>query len=364
MTPATPPAKTLTATPVPDATADDDPFASIPAKFRAHLSENHIIFNLVVGPDGTAKDGGDALDPLPKAKRGKGSPGYRWVHAQCYHPQTRAWMTSDATIDTVAERNLLADDSRPRTIAHDDDILINLRGVNLNPGSEPEDMIGIRFFIEPTRVTSVERRPLKATRDMAETLLSQGAPLTPGGFIARFALAIIDRMNPTIADLNEQVDELEEKIDDMEADASRDRLAELRRESILLRRYLAPQRDALNTLALQNMEWITEDDRLRLREAADQATRITEELEALRERCAIVNDGLVDKRAEEMNRNMMILSVVAAIFLPLGLISGMMGINVGGMPWVESDMGFWIVTGIVVAIGIVQLFVFRALKWL
>jgi len=59
-------------------------------------------------------------------------------------------------------------------------------------------------------------------------------------------------------------------------------------------------------------------------------------VDAVRERCAIVKDQITDMRAEQMNKNMMILSVVAAIFLPLGLISGMMGINVGGMPWVEN----------------------------
>ena len=314
-----------------------------------------VLYDIDVAPDGSCAA---ATETLPREA------GYKWLHLDANVDGIQEWMAQDPTVDSIAERNLLAQDSRPRTIAHEDDILINLRGVNLNPGSEPEDMIGIRLFIEPTRITSVERRALKATRDMADVARTQGLPATPGGFIARFALALIDRMNPTIADLNEQVDELEEKIDDMSADAGRDTLAELRRESILLRRYLAPQRDALNTLSLQNMAWITEDDRLRIREAADQATRITEELEAIRERCAIVHDGLVDKRSEEMNRNMMILSVVAAIFLPLGLISGMMGINVGGMPWVESDNGFWIVTGIVVAIGLVQLWIFRLLKWL
>ena len=315
------------------------------------------LFHFHVRPDGQAEIDTDG-PCLPREA------GYSWVHLDALDPATRAWMEADPTIDRVAERNLLADDSRPRTIAHEDDVLINLRGVNLNPGSEPEDMIGIRFFIEPTRVTSVERRALKATRDIAERMKTQPMPPTPGGFIALFALAMIDRMNPTITDLNEQVDELEEKIGDMEADAGRDTLAELRRESILLRRYLAPQRDALNTLSLQTVDWIREEDRLRIREAADQATRITEELEAIRERCAIVHDGLVDKRAEEMNRNMMVLSVVAAIFLPLGLLSGMMGINVGGMPWVEDGNGFWYVTAIVVAVGLIQLWVFRMLKWL
>jgi len=69
-------------------------------------------------------------------------------------------------------------------------------------------------------------------------------------------------------------------------------------------------------------------------------------------------------RAEEMNRNMMILSVVAAIFLPLGLISGMFGINVGGMPWTENASGFWMVTIIVFIIAFIQLIAFKILKWI
>jgi len=101
-----------------------------------------------------------------------------------------------------------------------------------------------------------------------------------------------------------------------------------------------------------------------VREAADQATRVNEELDAVRERCAIVKDQLTDQRAEQMNRNMMLLSVVAAIFLPLGLISGMMGINVGGMPWTENGMGFWYVTAIIIAIGVVQMIIFKLMKWI
>ncbi|WP_371396282.1 zinc transporter ZntB [Fretibacter rubidus] len=289
---------------------------------------------------------------------------YVWLHFDALHADTRTWLTADVDVDNVATRTLLADDSRPRTIVHDDAILMNLRGVNLNPGAAPEDMVGIRFFIQEDRVISVERRPLRATRDMAERLQRHNAPVTTGTFLANFALMLTERMNPTIIEINEQVDALEEQIDDPKNWLDVSKLSELRRESILLRRYMAPQRDALNSLTLQNVDFITDDDRLRVREAADQATRVNEELDAVRERCAIVKDQLTDQRAEQMNRNMMLLSVVAAIFLPLGLISGMMGINVGGMPWVENGNGFWYVTAIVVVIGLIQLLIFRLLKWL
>lgn len=290
--------------------------------------------------------------------------GYDWYHLSRNDPGVAAIMEADPDLDKIAERTLLADDSRPRTILRDHDVLINLRGVNLNPGSEPEDMIAVRFFIQPTRIVSVEKRQLKATRDLAKRLDSQPAPPTPGGFIAMYAQTLIDRMIPTITDLNEQVDDLEEKIDTGKSDAARPIVAELRREAIMLRRYLAPQRDALNSLSQQKLPWISSDDQLRLRDSADQATRVTEELDAVRERCAIVKDQLTDMRAEQMNDNMMILAVLSAIFLPLGLMSGMMGINVGGMPWVENGMGFWYVTMIVVGIGIVQMIVFKILKWI
>lgn len=318
-----------------------------------------ILFAFEIDKDGVARD----IQP-PKFNDHPPEGHYMWLHFDALDPATRAFLTADVDVDNVATRNLLTEDSRPRTIAHDDAIMINLRGVNLNEGSEPEDMIGIRFFIQNDRIISVERRPLKATRDIAQRMRVGTPPKTTGGFIANFALTIIERMNPTIIELNEEVDALEEQLDSPAGLTNPSALSELRRQAILLRRYVAPQRDALSALSLHQVDFISEDDRVRIREAADQATRVNEELEAIRERCAIVKDQLTDQRAEQMNRNMMLLSVVAAIFLPLGLLSGMMGINVGGMPWVEDSNGFWYVTGIVIFIGLIQLLLFRLLKWI
>lgn len=293
--------------------------------------------------------------------------GYYWYHFDRNNPETQTLLHGDEGVDVIATRTLLAADTRPRTIVRGQDVLINLRGVNLNEGAQPEDMIPLRFFIQAGRVTSCNGQSLKAITDMVERLETQTVSKTPGGFIASFALAIIDRMNPTITDLNERVDELEELIDGggrTRHETARSKVAKLRREAIMLRRYLAPQKDALTTLSQQQLPWISGDDQLRLRDAADQATRVAEELDAVRERCAIVKDQLTDFRAEQMNQNMMILSVVAAVFLPLGLVSGMMGVNVGGMPWLENDMGFWYVTGIVTVIGGGLMGLFRLLRWI
>jgi len=319
----------------------------------------HILDIWHISKSGTAKRlPSKGLDHnLPKS-------GYLWIHLDAHDPATETFLIDDPNIDTLATETLMAGDSRPRTIPHEDILLVNLRGVNLNEGSDIVDMIGIRFYVSATRVISVARRPLKATEDITIQLKTQTSPQTTGGFMAWYALTLCERMGPTITELTEKVDTLEDQGDTNIEDLNRKDLSDLRRDVIGLKRYLAPQRDALNTLTLQNLKWISERDRLQIRSAADQTTRITEELDAVRERCAVIRDQFMDQRAETMNRNMMLLSIVAAIFLPLGLISGMMGINVGGMPWVESEHGFWYVTGIVTLIGIIQLIIFKILKWL
>lgn len=311
-------------------------------------------------------DKAGAAKPLKSEAMEKPAPetGYQWIHLNALDPASEKWMTADPEIDSYACETMMSGDSRPRTIAHEDILLVNLRGVNLNEGSDVVDMVGIRFFVSKSRIISVERRPLRATADIAAQLKSGSAPKTPGGFMAWFALTMCERMGPTITELGTEVDMLEDQGDDDIDSLDRMALASLRRDVIGLKRYLAPQRDALNTLSLQNQNWITERDRLQIRSATDQTTRITEELDSIRERCAVIRDQIMDQRSETMNRNMMVLSVVAAIFLPLGLISGMMGINVGGMPWVDNGMGFWWVTGIVIGTGLLQLLIFKFLKWL
>jgi zinc transporter len=141
----------------------------------------------------------------------------------------------------------------------------------------------------------------------------------------------------------------------------RGELADIRRVSIVLRRYMFPQRDALSTLEIEDLPWITGHDRSRLREATERMTRLGEELDAIRDRAQVVHDMLMDMRAEVMNRQMLLLSVVAAIFLPLGLITGLLGINVGGIPGTEYPWAFWVVCFLLVLIGSAQLWLFRRL---
>ncbi|MCD8493842.1 MAG: zinc transporter ZntB [Alphaproteobacteria bacterium] len=283
---------------------------------------------------------------------------FAWVHLNRDDPASLEWLKSCGLEPLVLEA-LTADDTRPRCTTYEDGVILNLRGVNLNPGAEPEDMISVRLWVEEKRVIGVWLRPLRAVRDMFDAIDRHQAPVSAGDLIAKLALRLADRAEPTVASLNEQIDALEEMALDSEAHIERGPLSDIRRTAIVLRRFMFPQRDALSTLEIEDLKWLSERDRSRLREAADRVTRLGEELDTIRDRAQIIHEQIMDKRAESMNQNMLVLSIVAAIFLPLGLLTGLLGVNVAGIPGSENHWAFLIVCGLLVLMALGQIWVFK-----
>lgn len=289
--------------------------------------------------------------------------GFVWVHLNLEGEKTRGWLTGKSGLPEIVVEALTYDEVRPRCTPLGDGLLINLRGVNLNPGADPEDMVAVRIYIDAQRVLTVRRRRMMAVQDIRDRLAAGQGPIDACDFLVELATRLVERMGPVIADLDDEIDALEDKAI---ADAHAGLRAELwqsRRVAIELRRYIAPQRDAMARLVTERVSWIDAQAGQRLREVADRITRYVEDLDAARERAAIIQDELTTRLAETMNRNMYMLSIIAAIFLPLSLLTGLLGINVGGIPGVEWKWAFTIVAVGVLVIGIAGFLLMRRLRW-
>ncbi len=298
------------------------------------------------------------LDEFARDPGAKSDHHFTWVYLNRANREAVAWL-KNSDVDRFVFDALTAQETRPRCTVHGSGVVLNLRGVNLNPGEEPEDMISIRLWIEENRIISVGQRPLTAVQDLMDAIERKQTPGSPGDLVAKLALRLADRAEPTVSALNERIDALEEMLPDGLTAASRVQLADIRRISIVLRRYMIPQRDALSTLEIEDLNWLGDRDRSRIREATERVTRLGEELDAIRDRAQIVHDQIMDKRAEVMNRQMLVLSIVAAIFLPMGLLTGLLGINVGGIPGADNPWAFLAVCGLLVLIGGFQAWLFK-----
>ena len=313
------------------------------------------------GPDGKSRA---CAPPARVEAMAPPEGGFVWVHVNATGPGGQGWIAG-AGFDAITRAALTASETRPRATVHGATVLVNLRGVNLNPGAEPEDMVSLRLFLSDRLVVSVERRELVAVDDVIAGLERGPGPASPGELVSRIALRIADRAEPVVARLNERIDDLEEQATDAQAMAGlRGELARVRRMAIVMRRYMFPQRDALSTLEIEDLPWLDIHARSRLREATERITRLAEDLDAIRDRAQVVHDMVMDLRSEAMNRQILLLSTVSAIFLPLAFITGLLGINVAGIPGADKPWAFWAIAAALVGLGLLLALVFRSLGFL
>ena len=304
------------------------------------------------------RDGGRRLDPEEAAS------GPQWTLLDRGAPEARDWLRKESGLSTDLVREMLAEETRPRCEPHEGGTLLILRGVNLNPGAEPEDMISVRIWLEEERLIALRGRRIMALADQYEALEKGEGPARVGQLLTNIIFGLMIRMEPTITQLEEQCDDLEIAVLESQAADLREPLFALRHRLITLRRYIAPQRDALKLLAELNPALFNKEDRHRLRDAIDRVTRYVEVLDATRERTAVIQDELANRMAESANQRVYILSLVAGIFLPLGLVTGLLGINVAGMPGMDTSWAFWAVCLLLVALFLFELWLFRRMKWL
>lgn len=289
--------------------------------------------------------------------------GNLWVHLDRTVDRTRSWLAEESGLDPLVCDALMAEDTRPRVAHFESGLIVILRGVNLNPGADPEDMVSIRLWIDNERVISLRLRRLMAVEDIRKRLAAGRGPAGPSDLLVDLARGLVERTAPVVDDFEDLADELEDTVVEVSSRELRSQVAALRRKVIALRRHLAPQREVMAVLMNERTEWLDDLHRLRLREVADRIIRHVEDLDAVRDRAAVVQDELTGRLGEQMNRNMYVLSIVAGIFLPLGLLTGLLGINVGGIPGANTPWAFAAVCFLLVAFGVGEIWILRRLRW-
>ena len=287
-----------------------------------------------------------------------------WAHLNADHPDTTAWLRHEVGyLDNFVVNALLADETPPRILLVGEGILQILRGANLNENVSPEDMVSIRLWIDPHRIISLQRRKLKAVGDLAANIEVGQRPVDCAGFITMLIDLLFARMAPAVSNLGEEMDDIEEDVLDGSANALREQTVSIRKKAIIFKRYLAPQRDLISHLLEAKVAWFADQNHHYLVEAHDNVTRFVDELGSVRERSQVISDEATNILTDRLDKNMYALSVVAAIFLPLSFLTGLLGINIGGIPGAENPQAFLVFCGMLALVVGLQIVIFRKMRW-
>jgi len=286
-----------------------------------------------------------------------------WTHLDFTDSDSATWIEKESGLDDIISGALIDQESRPRSVQYENGVMVILRGVNLNPGEQLEDMISIRLWLEKDRVISTSRRRLKSVEGIHKEIESGQGPETPGEFLTLLAQNLSDRINDAIEEIEKSLEYVEENLDERMTLSRNSPFSVLRRQSARIRRYLAPQREALDRLSKITDSVFSADDLANFREQANRLTLILEDLDLVRERTMVAQEEFLGILAHQQNERMLLLSIVAAIFLPLSFLTGLMGMNVAGLPGLENESAFWILVILMLAVAGAIMALFRYKKW-
>jgi len=285
-----------------------------------------------------------------------------WDHIDYSSEQARGWLTARGLEPFVID-TLIRNESRPNLAAVDDGLLIVLRGINRNAGADPEDMVSLRIWIERDRMISVRQRQVIAAREVLAELEQGNGPKDLAELLTRLIERLADGIGVFVDDIEERMEQHEKDVETGNPKNIRSDVSATRRQLASVRRYLAPQRDALDALFRQGKSFLDEDKLYLVREQSGRMTRYVEDMDLVRERALVVQEELMNRISQEQNARTYVLSIVAAIFLPVTFISGVFGMNVAGLPGLEDINSFWIVSGVMLVISVAILIWLRWKRW-
>lgn len=286
-----------------------------------------------------------------------------WTHIDLNDQASITWLEAKSNLDPIVFNALTATESRPRSFAYKDGLMIVLRGVNMNPGNEAEDMVSIRLWLETSRIISTRFNAMLSVRDIAADFSESLGPRNSGEFLTSLVDKLADRIGDFVNTIEDELGGLEDGLDQLEPNDLRSALGSLRRQIAKVRRYLAPQRDALDRLNHVTSGLLSDRDRQRLREESDRVSRYLEDLDLARERCVVLQEAFLSQMAQQQNTRMYVLSIITAVFLPLSFLTGLFGMNVAGLPGLEDPIAFIKLTGGMVSTAVVMILFFRWKKW-
>jgi zinc transporter len=288
--------------------------------------------------------------------------GFVLVSGNSRSPEFKVWLRQE--LGDFNSDMISVPSTRTRCVVLEDKAMVVLRVPR--PNASPED-VGrqlLSLWLERGRVIVSSELNITEFLGVTQWQQSHHAPLTPADLVARLGLRAADRMEPLIERLGDNLDSIEENLMLERQLEVRSKLAHLRRNIINFRRLIWPQRDVLNTLEIEDLSFFSPRDRIRLREASSRSARLGDELQALSERAVLVHEQILDTRAEQMNKTMLLLTAVTVILMPLTVISGVLGMNVAGIPFSDNPHAFWVVSALLAIIGGGLLLMMKRAKWL
>jgi zinc transporter len=276
--------------------------------------------------------------------------GFVWLHFSLAHSATEKWLHEHMHLSDVFYESL-KDGSRSTRVEIDDGALIAvINDVHYDFAFEPSDISTLWLSVGPHLVVSTRLKPLRSIDNLRDAVRKGARLRSSVDLLVHLMHDQGDVLVKIMRDTTTKVDDIEDKLLAGKLATKRASLGSLRRVLVRLQRLLAPEPAAMFRLLKTPPDWISEEDLDDVRQSTEEFNVALRDMAALQERINLLQDEIAGRVAEANNRSLFVLTIVTVLALPINIITGLFGMNVGGVPFNEYPFGFWTVLAIVACI--------------
>ena len=296
---------------------------------------------------GEVVDGGHAVQRL-NGREVTHAEGFIWLHFNLSHAAAEKWIRQHLTLPDQFYESL-HEGSKSTRVELDDEMLVAVvNDVHYDFAFEPSDISTLWLAVGPRLVVTGRLKPLRSIDKLREAV-NKGAPLKSSvELLVHLLHDQGDVLVSIVRATTKHVDDIEDTLLAGRLEPKRANLGSLRRLLVRLQRLLAPEPAALFRLLTKPPGWIHEDDLRELRQSTEEFNVALSDMATLQERIKLLQEEIAGRVAEASNRTLYVLTVVTVLALPINIIAGLLGMNVGGIPLNEHPFGFWIVVAIII----------------
>jgi len=312
--------------------------------------QSGLVYGYVFSADGVGRpvNTDQAVDWLARSHEQETE--FVWLHFNGTHTATGNWLKSHLSLPEEFTDALTEGSSSTRIEQAHDGLLAVVNDVVYDRSQDASIQAATLWLsVGPKHLLSVRNRPLRSV-DRLRTAVSGGETFsTPLALVIHLLRDQADVLMQIMRNTGEKVDAMEDEflVGRLPARAA---LGGLRRDLVRLQRLLAPEPAALFRLLNRPPEWMAGVDAQDLQQSSEEFSVVLGDMSGLQERIKLLQEEVVAHVGERTNRSVFILTAVTVTALPINLVAGLMGMNVGGVPFNQEPMGFWIVVALLAAV--------------
>ncbi|MES2257481.1 MAG: transporter [Pseudomonadota bacterium] len=272
-----------------------------------------------------------------------------WLHFNLANTASEKWLKEHTNLAEEFYESLHEGQRSTRIELADNALIAVINDVVHDFAFDPSDIAALWLSVERQVVISARRQPLKAIDGLRQAVRSGDPIRSSVELLTHLLRDQADALVMIVRDAISRVDGIEDNLLAGKLKHKRADLGALRRVLVRLRRLLAPEPAALFRLLQRPPAWVGEADTEEVRQATEEFAVVLNDMASLQERIKLLQEEIAAQVNEGNNQSLYVLTIVTVLALPINIIAGMLGMNVGGVPLANDPMGFWIVAGIVAA---------------